>query len=95
MTVAQYANILTFPTTMVYNLHKETKERNKHHALAVSIQIIENNHDHLEPDYFEALDRKIEFQLQNQRRRHRQKTLDMLIELRKMRQPVRLMRAAE
>jgi hypothetical protein len=85
MTVAQFANILTFPTTLVYNLHKETKERNKHHALTVSAYIIENNRNQLDTDYFEALDRKIEFQLQHQRRRHKQKTLDLLVRLRKVR----------
>jgi len=84
MTVAQFANILTFPTTIVYNLHNETRERNKQHALEVAIQIVKNNYGHLEPDYFEALDRKIEFQLQGQRQRHSRKTLERLVELRRL-----------
>ncbi len=42
MSVAMYANILTFPQTMIHNLHLETVEQNKRRGIAVSIEIISN-----------------------------------------------------
>ena len=84
MTVAQFANILTFPTTIVYNLHNEARERNKHHALEIAIQIVMNNYGHLDREYLEALGRKIEFQQQSQRRRHNRKTIELLADLRRL-----------
>jgi hypothetical protein len=81
MTVAKYANILTFPTTMIYHLHHETSESNKLHALAVCSQIIGHNRGNLEPEYFEALDRKVEFQLLK-RKCHGDKVRVALLDLR-------------
>jgi hypothetical protein len=82
MTVAEPANILTFPTTLIYNLHREPRENNKLHALAVALAILRRNRAELQPDYFAALADKIAFQLGQKRRRHGEKTLGMLCELR-------------
>jgi hypothetical protein len=86
MTVAKYANILTFPTTMIYHLHHETNDANKLHAIAVCTRIVENNRGNLEPEYFEALDQKIEFQLLSQRRSHSDEVRGALLGLRALAQ---------
>jgi hypothetical protein len=87
MTVARYANILTFPTTIIYNLHRETDEQNKLCAIRVSGEIVQRNYENLDKAYFEALGRKIEFQLRDKRRKHGQGTLDALIKLRQLLKP--------
>jgi hypothetical protein len=84
MTVALHANVLTFPTTMIYNLHRERKEANKQHALSVSKQIIERNFIGLDGDYITALRGKIDFQLQRKRKNHTQKTIEMLFSIQRL-----------
>ena len=59
MSVAMYANILTFPQTMIHNLHLETVEQNKRRGIAVSIEIIRNNLPMLEASFTQLLRRKI------------------------------------
>src|SRR5262249_35850396 len=60
MAVALYANILTFPQTMMHNLHLEPVEQNKRRAVAVSIEIVRNNRAALEASFTELLRRKVE-----------------------------------
>jgi hypothetical protein len=81
MSVAEPANILTFPGTMTYNLHKEFNKTNKQHALAVSKRIVENNRGKLERDFLNNLVANIDFQIQK-RRSHDDKTIEMLRDLR-------------
>jgi len=82
MSVAMYANILTFPQTMIHNLHLETVEQNKRRGIAVSVEIIRNNLPMLEASFTQLLRRKIHIQLNDNRHHHSEHVLTMLRELR-------------
>lgn len=84
MAVALYANILTFPHTMVHNLHLEPVEKNRERAVAVSMGIIRNNLPMLEASFTQLLRRKIHIQLHDNRQHHSEHVLGMLMELRAM-----------
>jgi hypothetical protein len=82
MTVAVHANILTFPSTIIYSLHRERSEKNKIWAIAAANSIITNPHNKLNAEYFDALRSKIDYQLNVRATRHRAETLDELKRLR-------------
>jgi hypothetical protein len=88
MSVAMYANILTFPQTMIHNLHLETVEHNKRRGIAVSIEIIRNNLPMLEASFTQLLRRKIHIQLNDNRHHHSDHVLTMLMELRAVVPPI-------
>jgi hypothetical protein len=82
MRIATKANSIRFPNTIIYHLHEEPVEQNKHRALGCCDEIITRNRDRLQPDFFRELRSTIDHQLNRRRRDHDPKTLSMLAELR-------------
>jgi hypothetical protein len=81
MEIARRMNILTFPHTLIHNLHHEAVERNKRRAIAVSIDIVRDSGNDFEPSFRRLLQQKIKSQLVDHRARHTAHVLNMLVEL--------------